>query len=222
MPQVSVNALYDFAWHDLCDWYLEAIKPRLRDGDPAARAVALHVLDHLLRLLHPFMPFVSEELWHRLPGDRDFLVRTPWPRPDERFRDPDSEARVGRLIALVEEVRRARQGAGAPRSGGRLTLAAPLEPELAALAAQLASVELAEELAGPGLALVEVAARVEFPAAAADNKAQAAARERLLKEKARSQEKLANPDFLARAPAAVVERERAKVAELDAALARLT
>jgi valyl-tRNA synthetase len=220
-PQVSVNALYDFAWHDLCDWYLEAIKPRLRDGDPAARAVALHLLDHLLRLLHPFMPFVSEELWHRLPGDREFLVRTYWPRQDQRFRDPDAEAQVGRLIALVEEVRRARQGAGASRSGGRLSLAAPLEPELAAVAAQLASVELADQLAGPGLALVEVAGRVEFPAAAVDDKTQAAARERLLKDRARAQEKLSNPDFLARAPAAVVERERAKVAELDAALARL-
>jgi valyl-tRNA synthetase len=92
---------------------------------------------------------------------------------------------------------------------------------LAAVAAQLASVELADQLAGPGLALVEVAGRVEFPAAAVDDKTQAAARERLLKDRARAQEKLSNPDFLARAPAAVVERERAKVAELDAALARL-
>src|SRR5207245_9381831 len=119
---LSVGALYDFAWHDFCDWYLEAVKPRLRDGDPAARAVLVHVLDVLLRLLHPFMPFVTDELWHRLPGERGFLDRETWPEVDERYRNPAAEAGAERLVALVEAVRRARQAAGAPRKGGRLLL----------------------------------------------------------------------------------------------------
>src|SRR5438105_2458987 len=139
--QVSVGALYDFAWHDYCDWYLEAVKPRLRDGDPAARAVLVHVLDVLLSLLHPFMPFVTEELWARLPGDRDCLDRTTWPVVDERFRNPAAEAAAERLINLVEAVRRARQASGAPPKGGRLHLEdGSLDPDLAPIAAHLAAV----------------------------------------------------------------------------------
>jgi len=220
-PQVAINRVYDFAWHDFCDWYLEAIKPRLRDGDPAARAVSLHVLDVLLRLLHPFMPFVTEELWHRLPGDRDFVMRQPWPAGDGRFSDPDAEARVDKLIALVEEIRRARQAAAAPSRGGRLKLEQPWEPGSAALTADLAAVELVEELAAQGIALTEVAARVEFPALGVEPDTQTATRERLLRELQRSQAKLANEDFVAKAPQSVVDRERRRAADVQEALQRL-
>jgi valyl-tRNA synthetase len=220
--QDAVSALYDFAWHDYCDWYLEAVKPRLRDGDPAARAVLVHVLDVLLRLLHPFLPFVTEELWRRLPGERDFLEKTAWPEPDERFRDPEAEAASGRLVTLVEAVRSARQAAGAPPRGGRLRLEQALEPELAAIAAHLAGVELATELASPGISLAGIAARVEFPAAQpANGSVHRRQLQRLQADLDRAEGKLANPDFLARAPAAVVEKERARVAELRAAIARL-
>ena len=220
-PQVSINAVYEFAWHDLCDWYLEAVKPRLRDADPAARAVTLHVLDRVLRVLHPFMPFVTEELWHRLPGDRDFLDRTGWPRADDRFRDPDAEADAGRLVGVVEELRRLRQATGAPRRGGRLVLGDDLGPELTELIGELGGVELVSELAAPGLALAGVAGRVELPVAAADESARRAGRDRLLRELERTQAKLANQAFVERAPAAVVEKERAREAELVAALGRL-
>jgi valyl-tRNA synthetase len=220
-PQSAIGALYDFAWHDFCDWYLEAIKPRLRDGDPAARAVSLRVLDVLFRLLHPFMPFVTEELWHRLPGERGFVMRSPWPERDERFLGPAAEAAVGRVIALVEEIRRARQAAGAPRRGGRLRFEQRIEPELAELAAELAAVELVPELASPGLTLTELPARLELPAAEVDPAAQSAARERLLREQERARAKLTNQDFLARAPASVVEKERARLAEVEEALERL-
>jgi valyl-tRNA synthetase len=221
--QVSVGALYDFAWHDFCDWYLEAVKPRLRDGDPAARAVLVQVLDVLFRLLHPFMPFVTDELWHRLPGDRGFLDRAAWPELDERFRNPAAEAAVERLIALVEAVRRARQAAGAPPKGGRMRLEGGLEPELAAIAADLAGVELAPALATPGIALAGVPARVEFPSAAGAGNGTVHKKEleRLRSELGRAESRLANPDFRAKAPAAVVEKERARVAELRAAIDRL-
>ena len=220
-PQIAINSIYDFAWHDFCDWYLEAIKPRLKDGDPAARAVSVHVLDVVFRLLHPFMPFVTEELWHRLPGPRGFIVRQSWPEADERFRDAPAEARVEKLIAVVEEIRRARQSAAAPRRGGRLKLDEPWEPETADLAAELGAVEVVEELAGQGIALTEVAARVEFPASGADHQAHAATRERLLRELQRSQAKLANEDFVARAPVPVVEKERLHAADLQETLERL-
>jgi valyl-tRNA synthetase len=221
--QDALSALYDFAWHDFCDWYLEAVKPRLRDGDPAARAVLVQVLDVLLRLLHPFLPFVTEELWQRLPGERDFLDRTTWPEPDERFRNPEAEAAAGRLVTLVEAVRSARQAAGAPPKGGRLRLEQALEPELAAIAAHLAGVELSTELASPGISLAGIAARVEFPAAQpANGSVHRRQLQRLQADLDRAEGKLANPDFLSRAPAAVVEKERARVAELRAAIARLS
>jgi valyl-tRNA synthetase len=220
-PQSAIGALYDFAWHDFCDQYLEAAKPRLRDGDPAVRATSLRVLDVLFRLLHPFMPFVTEELWRRLPGERDFLVRQAWPESDERFLAPEAEASVSRVIALVEEVRRARQAAGAPRRGGRLRFEQPADQELAELLAELAAVEVVDELAGPGVALTEMAARLALPAAEIDPAAQAAARERLLREVERSRAKLANQEFLSRAPAAVVDKERSRLAEVEEALERL-
>jgi valyl-tRNA synthetase len=220
-PGVAIGTLYDFAWHDLCDWYLEAAKPRLRDGDPSARAVSLHVMDVLLRLLHPFMPFVTEELWHRLPGERDFLVRASWPSPDDRFAAPEVEARMERLVALVEEIRRARRSAGAPGRGGHLRFEQPVEPEIAALAAELAAVSLAAELAGPGIALTEMAATVELPAAEVDEAAGAATRDRLRRELDRARSKLANEAFVAKAPAAVVEKERARLTEIQEALERL-
>jgi valyl-tRNA synthetase len=220
-PQNAIGALYDFAWHDFCDWYLEAAKPRLRDGDPAARATALHVLDVVLRLLHPFLPFVTEELWHRLPGARDFLVRHTWPGADPRFANAGAEASLGRVIAVVEEIRRARQTAGAARRGGRLRFEQPVEPEVAALIAELAAVEPAAELAGAGVALTSLPAQLELPAAEVDGAAQAAAREKLERERDRFRAKLANPEFVERAPAAVVEKDRARLAEIEEALARV-
>ncbi|MBJ7603155.1 MAG: valine--tRNA ligase [Candidatus Dormibacteraeota bacterium] len=219
---LAINRLYDFCWHDFCDWYLEAAKPRLRDADPAARAVCLHVLDSLLRLLHPFLPFLTEELWHRLPGERTFLVRTAWPAPDQRFADADAEDAAARLIALVEEIRRERRTAGAPARGGHLAVAPGTDPELAELTAQLAGLELVDELAGAPLELAEGRARIAFPNAtkpgrpASDGEAQ-----RLRQEYERSQTKLSDPEFLAKAPAAVVEKERVKAAELKSVLERL-
>ncbi len=219
--QVAINALYDFSWHDFCDWYLEAAKPRLRDAEPAARAVCLHVLDTLLRLLHPFLPFLTEELWHRLPGERAFLVRTAWPEPDERFADPAAEGAARRVIALVEDIRRERRAAAAPARGGYIAFAASMEPELAGLTAQLARLEMVDELAPIGAALVEGGARVAFPNATGAVKEREAEARRLRQDYERTEVKLANPEFLAKAPPAVVEKERAKAAELRSALERL-
>ncbi|MGH7776304.1 MAG: valine--tRNA ligase [Candidatus Dormibacterales bacterium] len=218
--QSAIDAAYEFTWHELCDWYLEAAKPRLRDGDPAARAVALHTLDVVLRLLHPFMPFVSEELWHRLPGPRDHLVRESWPEPDERFLDRRAEAEMEGLVAVVEEIRSARRSVGAPPRGGRLVVRNLGEDQRAVLE-PMAAVEVAAEPAADGIVLARMSATVEFPATPETGGRQAAEAGRLHSELARAQAKLANPDFTGKAPEAVVERERAKAAELHEALRRL-
>ena len=216
-PQLAINALYDFAWHDYCDWYLEAAKRRLRDNDAAARATSLHVLDTLLRLLHPFLPFVTEELWHRLPGDRDFLVRTRWPEVDDRFRDAEAEHLIRELQSEVEELRydrsvqKARRGFYAPGPA--------LDERRARLVGAWAGLELVDELpAGTQTRLGTVSWQAQ-PAAAGPGDGQL---RRLRQDLARSEAKLADESFLARAPAAVVDKERAKAAEYRAAIDRLT
>jgi valyl-tRNA synthetase len=82
----AVNALYHLTFDDFCDWYAEAIKPRFEDpADRAVRSTALAALERLLKLLHPVMPHVTEEIWSQLPARQERLIVTPWPEPDERF-----------------------------------------------------------------------------------------------------------------------------------------
>ena len=219
--QRSIEAAYDFAWHDFCDWYLEAVKLRLRDGDPAARSAALHVLDTLFRLLHPFLPFVTEDLWHRLPDERDFLVRTTWPEPDPRFDDGGAEASFGSLIRLVEEIRATRHAGGGGASGGRLWLAADLSLSERELVRDLGRVELVAEPGFGALPLSWGDARLELPVPTDDGKRREAERRRLAEELAKVEAKLAHPAFRERAPAEIVAKEEQKASELRAALARL-
>src|SRR5258708_20605466 len=120
-------AEYSLAWNELCDWYLEAAKERLRAGDPTAQDVAYFCLDTLLRMLHPFMPFLTEELWSRTPGHVDYLMLSPWPEPDGRFVDLEAEQSFGEAMTIVEEVRGHRQAAGAPPRGGSLHLEQAVE-----------------------------------------------------------------------------------------------
>jgi valyl-tRNA synthetase len=81
----AADALYHLTFDDFCDWYLEAVKPRLYDGDEDARATALAALERLLKLLHPVMPHVTEEIWTSLPVRESRLIVAPWPEPDDRF-----------------------------------------------------------------------------------------------------------------------------------------
>jgi valyl-tRNA synthetase len=83
----SVGRLYRLTFDDFCDWYAEAIKPRLYGGDEDARATALAALELLLKVLHPVMPHVTEEIWSNLPGRETRLIVAPWPEPDDRFAD---------------------------------------------------------------------------------------------------------------------------------------
>jgi valyl-tRNA synthetase len=83
----STATLYHLTFDDFCDWYAEAIKPRLYDRDEAAISTALGALERLLALLHPVMPHVTEEIWSQLPGERGRLIVSPWPEPDSAFAD---------------------------------------------------------------------------------------------------------------------------------------
>ena len=116
----AANAIYQFVWSRFCDWYLELIKGAI---DDETRAVAGWVLDQILVMLHPFMPFITEELWHAL-GQREYdLIVAKWPMPDARALDPAARAEIDWLIRLVSEVRAARTEIGVP-PGARTDLIA--------------------------------------------------------------------------------------------------
>ena len=230
------DALYHFVWGDFCDWYIECAKPALqRDaGDPAheaARSVLLGVLSALLRMLHPIMPFITEELWEKIPGAAGLAAGAAWPTADELRSDPQAEAAMERLQATVVKIRNLRAESRID-AGKKIAVllqaddadtAAMLknESELIATLTRAESIEVVDAIddglvAARGLAgTIQVALPLE---GLLDFDAE---RERLTKELAKVEKelnararKLANSSFLDRAPADVVEKERALHAEL--------
>ncbi|MBI4502621.1 MAG: valine--tRNA ligase [Gemmatimonadetes bacterium] len=229
----SANAIYQFIWHDLADWYLEQAKPRLygsSEGGAIARAVLAYALETSLRLLHPFMPFVTEELWQNLPrrpnSETTLLALSSWPEADARLLDAEAEDRFARVQALVTAVRTVRSEYGV--EPGR-SIRAVVEPaSTAALEAFNAEQHTIERLAKIGRLSMQAGAdgigahqvlpdgsSVFVPLGdAIDVKKECA---RLGEELARLDQQLgnltatlANENFINRAPAAVVERVRAK------------
>ncbi len=164
----AANAIYQFAWSRFCDWYLELIKPQMVDDvrgqiDDESKAVAGWVLDQILVLLHPFMPFITEELWHAMGAREHDLIVAQWPMADARSLDPEASREVDWLIRLVQEIRTARNELNVP-PGARLPLhvrdadaatLAQLERQAPALA-RLARVTHAEGEATGGAAQVVV------------------------------------------------------------------
>ena len=221
-------ALYDFVYGELCDWYLELVKPRLYDGDPDAAATLLHVLTETLALAHPIIPFVTEEIYSHIPGAEGLLAaRTN--RPGAEI-DELAEQTLGRAIEAVQALRAWRDLAGV-RVGTRLTarIAADGYEETAAHIARLARIELfgggngaapATDGEGPPVASVpvpggtiEVLTGDELDLDAAARRL-AERRTKLRAEIERAEHKLANEGFVAKAPEAVVAAERDKLERL--------
>jgi valyl-tRNA synthetase len=217
--QDSINAAYAFAWNEFCDWYLETIKERLRAGDAAAQDVAYYCLDNLLRLLHPMMPFVTEELWSRLPGTRDYVMRAEWPDVAGRYVDPAAEERFGEVMAIVEEVRGHRQAAGGPPRGGRLQMDSGIDSTVAEIASRLAHVELVDAV-DEGTPLAIAPGRVSFPAGASDARREKDCK-RIRADLEKTEARLANADFREKAPPEVVANLEERAAGLREALDRL-
>jgi valyl-tRNA synthetase len=245
----AVGTPYHFLWDDFADWYLEEIKPRLRGESPggdAARAVAAHVFDTVLRLLHPAMPFITEELYRRLPGRADrSIVVARWPAAPEGHDDPDAEREFAFLRALVNAVREIRAeygvkpGSELPASASGLaawqTAALRHEEAMVRRLAKLASLETAPPgTAGSGRvgahALLPGGGELFVPLGDAIDVSRECARldaerTRLDRQLASVHAKLANESFRARAPADVVAREEEKerqwTAKRDAIAAKL-
>jgi valyl-tRNA synthetase len=223
----TMERLYDTTWHSYCDWYAEMIKPRLQESAPlasrqAAAWTAVTVLDTLVRLLHPFMPFVTEELWSRLPGERDFIMRAPWPEDMHRYVDGQAEVEFETLMQMVDEIRSYRKTiAGAPAKGGAVMLLESLATDWVQALALLGKVAVVDELP-PGKVFALGAGSIVFPTvAAADPAATAKKRAELQKELDRVLAKLDNPEFRAKAPEAVVADQEARAEDLRAEIDRL-
>jgi valyl-tRNA synthetase len=245
----AAAALYHFTWDEFCDWYLELAKPLLAGEDAAAkaetRATAAWVLARLLHLLHPFIPFVTEELWERRYGaPGGLLIGARWPELGGELIDPEAEAELDWLIRAISALRAARSELGVPpaakmtlkvRDAGAATRAR-LERHGDALLhlARLAGIEPTEAPVPQGsLQVVVDGAIFALPLAGVIDLEQE--RQRLGKELARARaeierfdQKLADQGFLERAPSDVIETQRARRAEaeqtrqkLEAALARI-
>jgi valyl-tRNA synthetase len=227
--------LYDFVYGELCDWYLEIVKPRLAADSPAGgaedrrtlAATLLHVLRETVALAHPVIPFVTEELWSYLDGSGELLAGARYPRADETLIDPEVEIALERAIEAVTLVRGWRDSVNAPP--GRVLPARVLAKgykSTAAILANLAHLDLAESDAEPVASIAVPCGTVEVLSAAgldfaAAGRRRAAARQKLDGEIVRVQAKLANASFVQKAPAEVVEGERAKLARLRAELEAL-
>jgi valyl-tRNA synthetase len=238
----AANAVYHFAWNDYCDWYLEMAKPRwVEDADPldrrTARWVAWKVLDGILRLLHPFMPFVTEELWQALPHDGDCLATASWPKAKKAWFDAGVERDIAFLQEIVVSVRNMRVEAGL-QPGRKVSVVVRGTPE---------QLDLVEKLAPQlrPLARIEtltVARDGQRPQVAASSVVQGAEvflpleglvdlgeeRERLTRDASKLlgdlegvKRKLRNQDFLNKARPDVVEKEKLRLAQLEETLEKL-
>ena len=217
----AVLGLYDFVYGELCDWYLEIVKPRLyADDNEAVSRFALGVLAETLAIAHPVIPFVTEEIWSYVPGADGLLMARRWPAPDEGLVDAEAEADLARAIGAVQELRGWRDRVGAAPAA---VLPARLEAEgyarTADHVARLARVswpsdggEPAATVAVPGGSVAVLHSdAVDLDAAGRriDER-----RAWLEGEIARAERKLANAGFVAKAPEAVVAAERDKLARL--------
>jgi len=234
--------IYEFLWGEFCDWYIELTKLRLYGNDPreadTARAVLVYVLDRTLRLLHPFMPFVTEEIWQHLPHQGESLMIAAWPEAGRL--DEGAEVDMALVMDLVRAVRNARSEYDVePRrrisavvaAGDRRDLLAAQSTAIASLAridpAQLTVAEAVAEPPSPAVSLVvsaEVTAYLPLAGLIDREKEQerlTRAIESTRREIARAEELLGREGFVTKAPAAVVQRERDRLAEAQDRLTHL-
>jgi valyl-tRNA synthetase len=233
----AADSVYHFVWHEFCDWYIELVKPDLAPPeesgtgpDPAraavARSVLLEVLDTALRLLHPIMPFITEELWQKFPHTGEYLATSAWPQVDDARLDARAERDMAMLQELVVKIRNVRAEAGIDPSKRIEVLVHAASARNGKLVADqaslLATLVRAERVAVvPGFAPDLVSARgvvrgLEVAVPLAGLLDFETERARLTKELKKIEaeltarnRKLANESFLERAPADVVEKERA-------------
>jgi valyl-tRNA synthetase len=227
----ACELIYHFAWDDLCDWYLELSKASFANGGESAevsKRVLGHVLDQLLRLMHPVMPFITEELWCSFTGG-ETLVTANWPKSNPELRDENSKLIVAKLQDLVTEIRRFRNDQGIKTSAKVGANFIGLESAgLENYSAAVRQICRVEPITGSASAKIEVGKVViEFDLTGAIDVV--AERARLTKDLATAEKdrqtakvKLDNEGFMAKAPMEVVQEIRARLAETTADIESIT
>ena len=221
---IAVAKLYDFIWDIFCDWYIELAKIRLQQGGaPAAQAksVLVYVLSETLKLLHPFMPFITEEIWQTLPHEGDTIMLSPWPQYNEALCFDEDEKHMDIIMEAIRAIRNRRAEMNVPPSRKAHVYIATEYKDVFRTAtvflqrlASAADVEIGDSFEIPGaVSIVTAHAKVYIPMG--DLVDFEAERKRLSKEKEGAEKKLAgicaklnNPGFLSKAPEAVVNVQR--------------
>ena len=227
---LAVAKLYEFTWDVFCDWYIEVAKVGLNSGDgekaAATRAVLVYVLDGILKLLHPFMPFITEEIWQSLPHEGESIMVSAWPVCSDALCFAAEEAEFERIMAAVRAIRNRRAEMNVPPSKkAKVCIATQYADTFASGAvfmqrlAFASEVEVGAEFDMPGaLTVVTADARIYIPMnELVDIEAE---RARLQKQLAAAKKelefvraKLSNENFVSKAPAAVVDAQRAQEAK---------
>ena len=237
---VAAGKIYDFIWDDYCDWYIELTKPRLNGGDETAKEgaqrVLLYVLVEILKLLHPFMPFITEEIWQALPHEGDALMMQSYPVYDESLNFPEDETSFGMVMDAIKAVRARRAEMNVPPSRKShliiVTDKAKAFTDGEKFICKLAYASGIEVRAGlpestDGMvSVITDNARMFMPMAELVDLEKE--RTRMEKELANAKRqldgqiaKLANENFVSRAPEKVVNVEREKKAKLEALIENL-
>ncbi|MFR7485101.1 MAG: valine--tRNA ligase [Acutalibacter sp.] len=229
---MAVSKLYDFIWDDFCDWYIELAKRPLSGEDQAVaqntRQVLVWVLTHTLALLHPFMPFVTEEIWQSLPHDGEALIVAPWPQYEEGHAFPQTEAEMKKVMELITAVRTRRSEMNVPPSKKAHlyietsdTAAFEAEREAIAKLAYCSAVEIGESFpqAEGSVTVVTAACRGYLPMDdLVDKKAETARLTKELegakKQLATAEAKLQNEKFISKAPQNVIDGVKDNAAKL--------
>ena len=235
---VALSKLYDFFWDSFCDWYIELCKARLfaeddnRQAKLTAQSVLAHVLFVALRLLHPFMPFITEELYLSLPHEKTSIMFESWPKPDDALRFSADEADMEKIMGAINAIRARHSEMNVPPSRRAALFIETKEHDLFA-----AGIPFFQRLAGISevsfeqppadvVTIVTDGARLFIPLGdLVDFGAELARlqneKKKLHKEIERAGSKLNNPGFLAKAPAEVVEEEKTKLEKFTAMLEKV-
>jgi valyl-tRNA synthetase len=234
---MAIQKLYEFIWDIYCDWYIELTKTRIQQGGASAKAaqqVLVYIADGFLRLLHPVMPFITEELWQAIPHEGESLMIAAWPVQEERFSFPQEQADFSMVIDAIGRIRARRAEMNVPPSKKAKVY---IQTDLAGVFAQGAAfiqrlayasqVEIGTGFDIPGaVQVVTDSARIFIPMEQlvdmeAEKKRLTKERDHLLSEIAMLEKKLSNESFTAKAPAQVVQAERDKHAKAKELLSKV-
>ncbi len=229
---VALGKLYDFIWDIFCDWYIELLKPRLAASEKTAQNVITYVLSNTLKLLHPFMPFITEEIWQTLPHTGDSIMVSDYPKYDERFAFAADEEKMQKLIEAIRAIRNRRAEMNVPPSKKAhvyivTSNTAVFNADTARFFERLASaseVTVADSYSDENaVQIVTDSATLYIPLAEVldfDKELERLTKEydKTLGEIERLEKKLSNEGFVAKAPAQVVEAEKVKLAQYKSTL----